>query len=107
MSEIAPFSVVFLAGGRGLRMNQAVPKQYLLLQNKPLALYSFEIFASLPEVQEIIVVCEPEYQTIFRSYAEAKGLLVQFALPGVRRQDSVFNGIQYVKGSPLVCIHDA
>lgn len=105
MTQTIPFSVVFLAGGIGTRMGQAIPKQYLPILNKPLALHSFEVFVHLPEVQRIIVVCEPEYQKLFLPYQEKKSL--SFASPGVRRQDSVFNGIQFLQGDPLVCIHDS
>lgn len=102
-----PFSVVFLAGGVGTRMGSVIPKQYITIHNKPLAFYSFDIFASLPEVQEMVVVCEPEYDTLFQTIAEAKDLNLQFARPGQRRQDSVFNGIQFLQEDSLVCIHDS
>lgn len=108
MKAIIPFSVVFLAGGTGLRMGSAVPKQYLAVHQKPLALYSFEVLASLPEVQSLIVVCDPHYDALFYSNEKAKGLSLQFARPGLRRQDSVFNGIQSLEDEhSLVCIHDS
>ncbi len=107
MSNVTPFSVVFLAGGYGARMGSAIPKQYLCIQQKPLALYSFEVFLSLPEIQDVIVVCEPQYQSLFQTAAQAQGIKVRFALPGVRRQDSVYNGIQLLTGNPLVCVHDS
>lgn len=102
-----PFSVVLLAGGTGSRMGMAIPKQYLPIHQKPVALYSFEVFASLPEVKEIIVVCEKSYEVLFRGAANEQGIKLQFAPPGHRRQDSVFNGIQLLKGEGLVCIHDS
>lgn len=98
-----PFSVVLAAGGIGSRMKSEIPKQYLEIKNKPLALYSFEIFANMPEVETMVVVCEPEYQSLFTSDQKQ----VQFATPGKRRQDSVFNGIQKIHGDPIVCVHDA
>jgi 2-C-methyl-D-erythritol 4-phosphate cytidylyltransferase len=108
MSQITPFSVVFLAGGQGTRMGQSIPKQYLALKQKSLALYSFEVLISLPEVQEIVVVCEPQYEHIFLLSAHAKGIKLLFARPGERRQDSVFNGIQLLQhDNPLVCVHDS
>jgi len=107
MSELIPFSLLFLAGGHGLRMGSAVPKQYLLLQDKPIALHSFEIFLQLSEMQEVIVVCEPAYQSIFQASADDLSVPIRFATPGQRRQDSVFNGMQQLTGNPLVCIHDA
>lgn len=107
MKSPTPFSLVFLAGGTGMRMGTAVPKQYLLLHHKPLALYSFEVFTSMPEVKEVVVVCEKQYAFLFFPYQEAKGIKLLFASPGPRRQDSVLNGIQSLKGNPLVCIHDS
>lgn len=107
MNTIVPFSVVLLAGGMGTRMKSVIPKQYLPIHQKPLALYSFEVLASLPEVQDFIVVCEPQYDSLFYSSSKAKGLNLQFARPGERRQDSVFNGIQPLHNHPLVCIHDS
>lgn len=107
MKTTFPFSVVFLAGGTGMRMGTVIPKQYLSVHQKPLALYSFEVFASLHEVDDLIIVCEPQYEAIFLSSNKVRGLNLKFARPGWRRQDSVFNGIQLLNGNPLVCIHDA
>lgn len=100
-----PFNVVLLAGGTGTRMGASVPKQYLTVGNKPLALYSFELFLSLPEVKEVVVVCDPIYQHLFLNHASS--IKVSFALPGPRRQDSVFNGIQTFAFDDLICIHDS
>lgn len=108
MDDHVPFSVIFLAGGMGTRMKSDIPKQYLLLHNKSLALYSFEVFLSLPEVDKIVVVCEPAYEDLFRAYP-SRGKII-FARPGPRRQDSVFNGMQQLEQMPdehLICIHDS
>lgn len=108
MTQPIPFFGLFLAGGNGTRMGASIPKQYLLLQDKPLALYSFETFLTLPEMHHCVVVCDPAYQSLFQeciAYHE-RVIDLQFALPGPQRQDSVFNGIQKITGNPLVCIHD-
>jgi 2-C-methyl-D-erythritol 4-phosphate cytidylyltransferase len=101
------FDVVLLAGGKGARMNSSLPKQYMKIRDKITALYSFEVFASLPEVEKIIVVCEKEYEFIFNESASLLHRTIEFARPGKRRQDSVWNGISCLKGNPLVCIHDS
>jgi 2-C-methyl-D-erythritol 4-phosphate cytidylyltransferase len=88
-------------------MRSNIPKQYLTIRAKPLALYSFEVFASMPEVEEMIVVCEPQYAPLFQSFGLTKGMNVQIACPGQRRQDSVFNGIQLLQDDCLVCVHDS
>lgn len=108
MDKEIPFSVIFLAGGTGARMKATIPKQYLLLLNKPIALYSFEVFLALPEVEEIVVVCEEEYEAVFRPFQNQKRL--SFARPGLRRQDSVYNGMQALQSEnedQLICIHDS
>lgn len=96
------FHVILLAGGTGTRMGKEIPKQYVTIKNKPLALYSFEIFSIMPEIDQLIIVCHPSYQHLFQSSRK-----VQFAEPGHRRQDSVFNGLQAIQKDGLICIHDA
>jgi len=97
-------SLILLAGGQGARMGGGIPKQFRLLARKPLARYSFEIFEDLPEIDEIVIVCEPRFSSLFAS--DRKPL--SFALPGKRRQDSVFNGLTVAsKNADLICIHDA
>ncbi|MBS4167900.1 2-C-methyl-D-erythritol 4-phosphate cytidylyltransferase [Parachlamydia sp. AcF125] len=104
MRELA--SVILLAGGRGSRMRQAMPKQFLPLAGKPLVFFSLECFMALPEILEIVVVCDPVYHSLFANYMRDPRL--RFALPGPRRQDSVWNGLQTIKQPPqIVCIHDA
>ncbi len=101
-----PFSVVFLAGGKGSRMGSTIPKQYMKIRNKVLALYSFELFLQMPQVQELVVVCEKEYQCFFEEFAYQFHRNLRFAQPGQRRQDSVYNGISLLQENLLVCIHD-
>lgn len=105
MKNNIPFSVVLAAGGIGNRMGTPIPKQYLTLNDKPIALYSFEVFLSMPEVTEIVIVCDPAYRTLFTPYSTQ--CKISFALPGKLRQDSIFNGIQNISGDPLICVHDA
>lgn len=96
-------SAILVAGGSGTRMQSEIPKQYLPLERKPIARYSFDLFIGMPEVAQMIVVCDPLYRQHFSSPKK-----VDFALPGERRQDSVYNGLQLVASdADLVCIHDA
>ncbi|KAM7481956.1 hypothetical protein LguiB_006539 [Lonicera macranthoides] len=101
-------SVVLLAGGKGKRMGASMPKQYLPLLGQPIALYSFYTFSLMPEVKEIIVVCDPSYEDIFEDTRGKIQVDLKFALPGKERQDSVYSGLQAVDlKSELVCIHDS
>lgn len=98
--------VILVAGGTGGRMQSPIPKQFLPLKEKPVVLHSFELFMSLHEVVEIVVVCLPEYRPVFTQINPA--IALSFALPGTRRQDSVYNGLQALGAeSALVCVHDS
>lgn len=98
-------SVILVAGGQGTRMGAPIPKQYLPLNGQPLILHSFSLFAEMPEVQEIIVVCEETYHSLFPCLEHPR---VLFAAPGSRRQDSVWNGLcKIAPESQLLCIHDS
>ena len=101
-------SAILLAGGTGTRIQSQIPKQYLELENKLIAFYSLDVFNEMPEIDEIIIVCDPQYQSYFTSYLIQPKKRLKFAQPGKRRQDSLFNGFQ--KSDPksdLICIHDA
>ena len=98
-------SVILLAGGTGSRMQSEMPKQYMEFADKPIILHSLDLFLMMPEVKEIIIVCDPAYETLFNKLYHLK---IRFALPGHRRQDSLYNGFQLINAkSNLVCVHDA
>lgn len=60
-------SIILLAGGVGKRMGAAIPKQYLELKGQPIATYSLETFAKMREVGEIVIVCGPDWRSIFEA----------------------------------------
>ncbi|GBG58813.1 hypothetical protein CBR_g214 [Chara braunii] len=108
--DVPPGSVtiILLSGGVGTRMKATIPKQYLPLQDQPLCLYSFHTFASLVEVGEIVIVCDPTYKYIFEGAVALCRVPVKWAVPGKERQDSVFNGLQVISStSTLVAVHDS
>ncbi len=99
-------SAILLAGGTGTRMGGDTPKQYLPLDGKPVAHYSFDLFVNSPAISELIVVCHPDYRHYFSSAFSRIPLV--FAEPGPRRQDSVYNGLQAAsQDADYICIHDA
>jgi 2-C-methyl-D-erythritol 4-phosphate cytidylyltransferase len=65
-------------------MGANMPKQYLPLKGQPIALYSLQTFAAMPEVGEVVVVCDPSYRDVFQGAKLARALPLKFALPGAR-----------------------
>ena len=91
-----------LAGGKGSRMgNQDKPKQYLLLNNKPIIVYTVEKFLALSEIDEVLVLCPEGWieqtKDILRThFGENQRICV---LPGgITRNATIMNAIDYLDG---------
>ena len=41
--------VIIVAGGKGIRMNSEIPKQFLLLKDKPILIHTIENFKHFDE----------------------------------------------------------
>jgi 2-C-methyl-D-erythritol 4-phosphate cytidylyltransferase len=96
-------TLILAAGGTGSRMGASTPKQYLPLSSKPIALHSFDLFCQMDEIDEIVVVCEPSYRSLFQSTKS-----IVFADPGKTRQQSIFSGFfKASKKASILCTHDA
>ncbi len=105
MTPSQRISIVLLAGGIGSRMQMPTPKQFMLLTGKPLLQHSYEVLAGLPNVYEVVIVCDQPYRDLCQTFATHPSQ--KFALPGPRRQDSVYNGLLACDPSAdLICIHD-
>ncbi len=91
-------SLILLAGGLGSRMGSNIPKVFLPLKNKAIILHSFDLFSSMKEISEIVIVCPKEYHHLFPQNT-------CFAPPGEERQDSVQNGFRKTTGETIL-IHD-
>lgn len=98
-------SVILLAGGIGARFSAKTPKQFTLLENKPLISYSLKIFDRSPIVEEIIIVMDPKHKNSITGPFNKK---ITFAFPGTTRQGSMQNGLALCSHkTQYVCIHDA
>lgn len=98
-------SAILLSGGLGTRISTTTPKQYLHLQEKPIIVHALEALLSFSFWDEICIVCEEPYYSLFRPFLDKAPIL--FAKPGKERQNSVFSGFQSLSSSTqFVCIHD-
>ena len=102
---------IIVSAGKGLRMKRSTPKQYLLLQGRPVLCHTILAFNRCPEIDEILLVV-PENDIPYCRQQLLPGLCldtpVKVLAGGKRRQDSVYNGILAIDtaGSGLVVIHD-
>lgn len=99
---------IIVAGGRGTRMNNEVPKQFLPLCGKPIVMHTLETFYNFDSHIELILVL-PEHLI---SYWQNLCTEHQFKIPhhtvagGNERFYSVRNGLAFAKPNALIAIHD-
>ncbi len=104
--------VVIPAGGRGLRFgpSSVVPKQFLLLNGKPVLRHSIAAFESLDSVSEIVIaVPKDELRRTEELIRQARFKKVShIVVGGKERQHSVRNGLLSFDSDPhIVLVHDA
>jgi 2-C-methyl-D-erythritol 4-phosphate cytidylyltransferase len=100
---------LIMAGGKGIRMNSAVPKQFLKLDGKPVLLHSINKFLNTDPNIEIILVLPQDYlkfwDALCAEYMFHKP--IKIAHSGESRFHSVKNGLELVTEESIVAIHDA
>ena len=99
---------VIVAGGSGSRMNTAIPKQFLLLKEKPVIYYTLNAFLQAYNDIEIILVLPKEHlfegQKIINEYFRNNS--IQIISGGDTRFNYVKNGLQLIKEESIVFVHD-
>ena len=104
---------LIIAGGRGSRMHQDIPKQFLTVNEKPVIAYTMEAFEHHPDVDSIAVVCLKGWERILRAYAKQFNISkLQYVITGGKNgQDSIRNGLfeleKHFNEDDIVLIHDA
>lgn len=100
---------VIVAGGSGSRMNNAIPKQFLLLNGKPILFYTIDTFLKAYEDLEIILVLPGEFieagQEMIDAFFDYNR--IQITAGGRTRFHSVQNGLKLVEEESIVFVHDA
>ena len=61
---------LLLAGGSGKRMHQSIPKQFLTINDRPLIIYTLEVFQQHPEIDIIATVCLGGWENFLWAYAK-------------------------------------
>lgn len=103
---------LIIAGGVGKRMKQDIPKQFIMVNDKPILIYTLESFENHPEVDAIMVVCLDGWQEILKGYAKKFNItkLKWIVAGGKTGQESIRNGVEALKDvcseDDTVIIHD-
>jgi 2-C-methyl-D-erythritol 4-phosphate cytidylyltransferase len=100
---------IIVAGGSGKRMGSELPKQFLLLNKKPILMHSIEAFYNFDASIEFIIVLP---RTSFEIWEQLKSdfcfnIPHQTAEGGETRFHSVKQGLSLAGNDGLIAIHDA
>lgn len=106
-------TALILAGGVDSRFKMDIPKQFVNVNNRPVIVYTLEIFQNHPDIDEIIVICLDGWQEMVRVYGKQFNIskLTGIISGGKDAQESTYKGLQYLKNKmaqgDIVVIHDA
>ena len=103
---------IIIAAGKGNRMGQDIPKQFINVYDKPVLLYTLEGFQIHTQIDAIEVVCLDGWHEILWAYAKQFNItkLKWIISGGETGQESIRNGVYNLEDKcdpdDNVIIHD-
>jgi 2-C-methyl-D-erythritol 4-phosphate cytidylyltransferase len=105
---------IIVAGGSGSRMKSAVPKQFLLLNGKPILQHTIEQFLAFSNTLTLILVLPQRDMATWANLCDQHNFYpgIQTVIGGVTRFQSVKNGLRSIKiadnqaSTTFVAVHD-
>lgn len=105
---------IILSGGVGSRMGLSLPKQYVIVNDKPVINYSLKTFLDNEMTDAIVIGVADEWRDFVQKHLAKLNPVkpVYFAKSGETRQCSIYNALRVVKensygDNDIVLIHDA
>ena len=99
---------IIVAGGSGTRMGANLPKQFILLKDKPVLYYTVKAFLEAYDDLQVILVLPVEYtdmgQEIIDAYFDKDR--IRITAGGDTRFQSVKNGLALVEQEAIIFVHD-
>lgn len=105
--------VIIAAGGTGSRLNANLPKQYMLLANRPVLMHTIEAFVGI--VDRVLIAIHPEMVEYWKSLCADYNFNIPHSLVigGTTRFQSVQNALNYLQDNEVnfeessIAVHDA
>jgi 2-C-methyl-D-erythritol 4-phosphate cytidylyltransferase len=99
---------IIVAGGSGSRMGSQLPKQFILLREKPVLYYTLKAFLDAYADMQVILVLPGDYIEMGREIIDAwfDPERIQITEGGDTRFQSVRNGLQLVQEEAIIFVHD-
>jgi|SRR6218665_3464588 len=101
-------SFIITAGGSGIRMGSTIPKQFLLLDGKPLMMHTIERLHAFDHVAEIVVALPEQHIAYWEELTEKYDfdIVHKIVEGGSERFFSIKNALYFCTGD-FVAVHDA
>ena len=99
---------LIVAGGKGTRIPGEVPKQFLVLGDRPMLMHTIQAFRKYSAHIHIVLVLPPDDFSTWKTLCSKFDFNVPLTLQagGKTRFQSVKNGLNCIAGDGLVAIHD-
>ena len=100
--------VIIVAGGKGERMKTTVPKQFLILSEKPLLMHTVSRFYQYDRQMEILLVLPENQINYWNELCEKYSFSIhhQVITGGETRFHSVKNALDIIREECLIAVHD-
>ena len=99
---------VIVAGGSGTRMGGDLPKQFMLLKDKPVLYYTLKVFLESYVDLQVILVLPIDYTDMGQEIIDAwfEKDRIRITAGGDSRFQSVKNGLALVEEESIIFVHD-
>ena len=102
---------IILSGGEGRRFSNKLPKQFVLIEGKPILFYTIEKFHTMEEIDEIVIVSHRDFVDYVKwIVSTGEFSKVRCVIEGGKeRKDSTYNALTILSEDDCekVLIHDA
>ncbi|MDR2125599.1 MAG: 2-C-methyl-D-erythritol 4-phosphate cytidylyltransferase [Prevotellaceae bacterium] len=102
-------AVIIVAGGIGLRMGNPIPKQFMLIRNKPILMHTVEKFIVFDNSINIIIVLPEKQIQMWQKLCAAHDFKYKHAIVagGITRFHSVQNALKTISSDyEIIAVHD-
>lgn len=105
---------IILAGGKGERLNPKIPKQFIVVNERPILYYSLKTFNNNINIDKIVLVTNKNHEKETENFLDKNKFnkIESIVFGGKTRKDSVFNALEHLKennvnSKDIIVIHDS
>ena len=103
--------LMLMMGGCGNRFGSKIPKQYIIVNEKPLFLNIIEKYSLIPNIDKIIIVSNKNWIIQTKEWCKKSSIPCLITEGGNTRSLSIYNGLCVAKSfasyNDIILIHDA